>query len=328
MVLMILTTGVFAEPVPTLIQALPFGLEQDGNTFTIILEENASTGYTWTYTLDEEHVKFISDEYLNESTLAGAPGEHKFTFEVLADGVSSIDFDLNRSFEENSSVNAISVLVYKNGDTVIIEENGIVTIAEENPAVQPTMAVYAMDKLVELDTLPQVIDGVYMVPLAESLRALDYTVSWNGETQVIEISKGAQWTSITIGENAYFKNRMAPSPLSAAPIIVDGRTMVPAEFFYQILSLGMEIKDHSISFNSFDMGQYSGTVKEITENDGVKSLHIVYDASSDMTDVVIHTKVGSTYFQKSVEVGDQVTVLTSMATTMSLPPQTSGYIVY
>jgi len=330
LVLMIVTTGVFADAVPTLISELPFGLEQDGHTFTIILDENASTGYTWTYEFDESHVKYISDEYVNESTMPGAPGQHRFTFEVLTEGVSSIDFDLNRSFEENSSIDSVSVLVYKNGETVIIEENGIVTIAVQpiSAEIKPVMSVYFAEEQIELDTLPQVIDGVYMVPVAETLRAMGYTVEWNAENQSIEISKGAQWTSITIGENAYFKNRMAARPLSAAPTIVNGRTMVPVEFFNEILSRGMEIENHTIKFNEFEMGSFTGTVKEIVENDGVKSLHIVYDETSTMIDVVIHTKVGSTFFQKEVQVGDQITALTSMAMTMSFPGQTAGYIIY
>ena len=342
LILMIITTGVFAEAVPTLFSVLPFGLEQNGDEFTVILDENASTGYVWTYKFDETHVEFISDEYVAGDSMPGAPGTHKYSFKVLGDGVSTIEFDLNRSFEENSSVDTLSVLVYKSGDKVFVEENGIVTIDESTvepilinePVVEPivinepVLEVYISDELIELDTAPQVIDGVHMIPLAETLRALGYEVTWNNETKSVEILKGAQWTSIKIGENAYFKNRMAPAPLSAAPTLVNGRTMVPAEFFYEILNIGLQLESNKLTFNTYQMGTYTGYVKEITVNKNVVSYHLVYVQTNEMIDVVIHASLDTTYLQKTVQVGDQINVLTSMATTMSIPPQTSGYIIY
>jgi predicted secreted protein len=328
LVLMIITTGVFADIVPTLIKDLPFELEQSGDEFTIILEENPTTGYVWTYEFDETNVEYISDEYVSESNMMGASGHHKYTFKVLKDGVSTIEFDLNRSFEENSSIDSLSVLVYKNGEKVFVEENGIVTIAEPVVISEPVYEVFISEKKLELDTNPQIIDGVHMIPVAETLRALGYEVTWNNETKSVEIFKGAQWTSIKIGENAYFKNRMAASPLSAAPIIINGRTMVPTEFFYEILNIGLQLEGSKISFTTYEMGTYEGYVKEITETNGNKSYHMVFNKEKQMADVVIHTSLETTIFQKDVQVGDKIRVLTSMATTMSLPPQTSGFIIY
>jgi hypothetical protein len=76
------------------------------------------------------------------------------------------------------------------------------------------------------------------------------------------------------------------------------------------------------------MGTYTGYVKEITVNKDVVSYHLAYKQTNEMIDVVIHASLDTTYLQKTVQVGDQIRVLTSMATTMSLPPQTSGYIIY
>jgi len=336
--ILMMMTGVFADTaVPTLYSELPFGLTQEGDVFTIILDENPTTGYTWSYVVSkEDHVKFISDEYITESNLMGAAGKHHYTFEVLADGVSTIEFTHNRSFEENSTIDTIDVLVYKNGEKVFVEENGIVTINEPVLIAEPVLisepvqtGVVVAEKMLKMDTAIQTIDGVTMVPVAETLRALGYDVKWVSETQSIEISKGAQWTSITLGKNAYFKNRMAARPLSAAPVIYNDRAMVPAEFFNVILDLGIQVEDGQIEFNEYDMSAYSGYIKEIKVNDkGVASLFLTYEEGAEMVDVVIHTSSDRTFVQGSIKVGDYINALTSMATTMSIPPQTAGYIIY
>ncbi|MCH4887572.1 hypothetical protein EZV73_08310 [Acidaminobacter sp. JC074] len=324
LLILMMLTGVFADTaVPTLISVneQPFGLEQDGDEFTIILDGNQTTGFAWTYHVkDLKHVNYISDEYLVDSDLMGAPGKHRFTFKVLADGVSTIDFVYSRSFEEGSE-EKLDILVYKNGDKVFVEENQIVTI---NDVVVEEISA---DEVIDVEVMPQIVDGKHMVPVAETLRALGYTVTWKPETKSVEINKGAQWTSITIGENAYFKNRMAARPLSSAPVIVEGRTLVPAEFFYTILDIGVEIGDTGMTLNNFPMGTYQGYVKEIQVNDDVTSYFVTYEQGGDMVDIVLHTNE-TTYFQKEVKVGDMISALTSMATTMSLPPQTAAFIIY
>jgi predicted secreted protein len=326
--MMLISSFSFADTTatPVLISAPLFTVEQDGDQFTIIFEENGSTGYVWTYTINkEDHVKYLMDEVVaSESGMVGAPGLHKFTFEVLDEGVSTITFKHARPFDE-SDASEINILVYKSGDKVFVEEDGIVTIQE--PTLYTEMAVTFNGEPIALDVKPQEIDGVMMIPLAETLRAMGYTVTWNQDTFSVEISRNAQWTSIKIGENAYFKNRMAARPLSKEPVIVDGRTLVPAEFFNQILDLGMTIENGSFDFNEYMMGQYQGYVKEIETTDHGQSIHIVYSMDNEMTDVIIHTS-NDTIYQKEVVEGDFINVITSMATTMSIPPQTSAYIIY
>lgn len=323
-------------PMPVLYTAPKFELTQDGDTFVITLDENASTGYVWTYTINKtEHVTFISEETINsESGMVGASGKRVFTFKVEDKGVSTISFENSRSFEENSTIDTLEIMVYKTEDNVFVEENTVATIdtdltdSIELISYEPTK-VYYNDTLVNLDVDMQVINGVTMIPLAETLRAMGYEVKWVEATQSVEISKGAQWTSITIGKNAYFKNRMAARPLSAAPVIVNNRTLVPAEFFTAILDLGFEIESGSFKLNDYQMGHYSGYVSSIsTDETGAQTLTLVYDLSSITGDVIIHTSNEFTYFNKVVEVGTPVEVISSMMTTMSIPPQTSGYIIY
>ena len=73
--------------------------------------------------------------------------------------------------------------------------------------------------------------GIIMVPLRITAEALGYEVTWKGETNSVDLSRGAQFTTITIDKNSYFFAKMAPVSLDQAPEIINSRTYVPIEFF-------------------------------------------------------------------------------------------------
>lgn len=192
-------------------------------------------------------------------------------------------------------------------------------------------SVMYMDNAIVSDVKVQLIDGVVMVPLRSTLEKLGFTVNWNSETKSIEIFKGAQWTSITIGNNAYFKNKMAPHALSAAPVIVTNRTLVPAEFFAEILSRSIQVENNQLVLSDDEAVIQEGFVKSITvDATGTKTITLTSDMTSDSFEIqtIIHTTESTTFFQKEIKEGDYVQVVASMIMTMSLPGQTSGYIVY
>lgn len=183
---------------------------------------------------------------------------------------------------------------------------------------------------IEGDVEAQVIDGIAMVPLRSTLEAMGYTVTWNANTFSVDIMKGAQWTSISIGENAYFRNKMAPTPLSAAPVIVNSRTLVPAEFFAEILGLGLTVESGNIQFNSFEAVILSGYISEIKYDEtGMMTVIISTEEEADMNNsTIIRMSSLFTHMNKKVVVGEHIHVVVSMMMTASIPPQTSGYLVY
>lgn len=338
--ILLISSFAFADttPVPVLISVERFELEQDGDEFTIILDENVSTGYTWSYTInDDDHVTVLKDETVSDTSgLLGASGKRQFTFKVNANGVSTIQFVNEKHLKDDTKevAETLDILVYKTDDQTFVEEDKMAYATDTSEVLdgevmldQP-MAVFYNDTELDLDVTIQVKEEVTMIPLAEPLRAMGYTVKWDGPTQTVEISKGAQWTSITIGKNAYFKNKMAARPLSAAPVIEDGRTLVPAEFFSLILDLGFEIENGDFKLNDYQMGHVSGLVKEIVRTETGDMQLVIADELEGETTILVHTSSAFTYFQKAVNVGDAVNIVTSMVQTMSLPPQTSGYIVY
>lgn len=336
-----------APPMPMLISAEPtlisvepittkvnFDVTYDKNNFTITLEENSSTGYAWTYEIkDQTLVHFISDENIPpEVVIPGAGGQHNFTFNINKDGVTTIQFDLKRSWE-TTSVETVTLLAYKNGDLVIVEEDQIVTICEEVPVQinEKIMTLSYNSQMIDLDVAIQDINGVKMIPVALILREMGYTVEWKEATNTVDIMKGAQFTTLTIDKNSYFKNKMAPWPLSAAPIVVDGRTLVPAEFFTTILGLGVQVSEDAFLLNDHEFAIHSGYIVEINEDlDGIKSIMIAPKKDdTDMSNMtVINVSNGNTIINKDLKVGEPIHAICNMMMTMSIPPQTPGYIIY
>lgn len=328
-------TEVTAVPVLISVNELPFTVEQEGDDFTILVEENASTGYTWSYTInDETSVAFVSDETSTSTTdFLGAPSMKKVSFQVLKEGVSTITFEYKRNFADEDVAESFDVLVYKSGDTVIIEEDKVVYAMD---TAVPTLyeigeAVMYDGENVEADVDVQVIGGITMVPLRATLEAMGYTVTWNAETASVDIMQGAQWTSIAIGKNAYFRNRMAPWSLSAAPVIVNDRTLVPVEFFAEIMGKGITVDNGTINFSDFEGAIHEGYVQAVsTDETGAMTITLSTEQGSEdlMNHTIIHTSKATTLFQKEVVIDDRIKVVSSAVMTMSIPGQTSGYVIY
>lgn len=81
-------------------------------------------------------------------------------------------------------------------------------------------------------------EGTLMIPAREVLEKLGYEIKWDGRENPIEIMKGAQWTSVKLGENSYTFARMSPFKLDAAPVLgEDSKTYLPVSFLEKVLRL-------------------------------------------------------------------------------------------
>lgn len=87
-----------------------------------------------------------------------------------------------------------------------------------------------------------------MVPLRSVSEALGFTVVWNEEAQTIDMDNGSVKTTITIGEDLYFKASSEAVgltdslPLGAAPELREDRTYVPAGLFHLLYSSEQAVK--------------------------------------------------------------------------------------
>jgi len=74
-------------------------------------------------------------------------------------------------------------------------------------------------------------DGRLMIPLRAVAEALGYSVNWDANLRSVRLGVAVQtW----IGNTEIQVGRMAPQTISTAPVLVDGTTFVPIDFFRAI----------------------------------------------------------------------------------------------
>jgi len=91
------------------------------DTAVVELEGNATTGYSWQYTITPNGVvKEVSNDYVQNSIIqdaAGVSGTYTFTFEAVAQGEAEIKFFYSREWEDEPP---LDVAVYK----AIVDSDG------------------------------------------------------------------------------------------------------------------------------------------------------------------------------------------------------------
>ncbi len=174
-------------------------------------------------------------------------------------------------------------------------------------------------------------NGVKLVPVKAVLEALGYTIERDVNTDRLEIRKGAQWTAITVGKNAYTKNRMAPVKLSSPPLDLGGNVYVPAEFLVEILGINTRVEEGNLILSDYEAVIHTGYIADIRYDEtGTQTLTLSTSKdSAEMNEItIVHTSNAYTYYNTDVEIGAYVHVASPLVTTMSFPAQTAGYIVY
>ena len=82
---------------------------------------------------------------------------------------------------------------------------------------------------IEFDVQPQLIDDRTMVPLRKIFEAMGAVVDWNDNTQTVTASKDDKVVTAKINDKNLYINGVVKT-LDVPPMIVDGRTLVPARF--------------------------------------------------------------------------------------------------
>jgi len=245
----------------------------------------------------------------------------KKIFTLMLIGIISISSIIVFADEDVEVNNVIEV------STNISNTNGKISV---EGLVIGNKSVYYNDKLIDLsrDVLRKNI--VTYLPLRSVLSEMGYNVKWNGEKSSVEIFKGANWTEIYVGRNSYFKNKMSSYSLSSAPIIEDGIVMVPLEFFSEILGKTLKLVNGNIVINDGQVAIHDGYITDITVSRGYTNITISKKKGSKdpMDIIVIHTSRNMTVFNSSMKVGDKIRAICPPVMTMSIPAQTSAYIIY
>lgn len=103
-------------------------------------------------------------------------------------------------------------------------------------------ALYISDAGIEqktLDAAPYIANGRTMVPLRAVGENFDADVTWNGEMRTATIKTDDVTVELTIDSTEAIVNGKAET-LDAAPVIINGRTMVPLRFIGESLHKNVE----------------------------------------------------------------------------------------
>ena len=94
-----------------------------GMEFSIILESNPTTGYSWKFRshLDENEIQLTGDEFLPPDNLRkGAPGKQLWTFRRVGEGSTTISLEYLRPWEKGkppARIMIFTVVTEKAADT-------------------------------------------------------------------------------------------------------------------------------------------------------------------------------------------------------------------
>ncbi len=85
---------------------------QSGETFTVVLAGNPTTGYGWQISgIDSTVLAAAEPEYRTESELLGAGGTYTFTFTAAGAGESQLELEYVRAWEPAAPLQTFSMTV-------------------------------------------------------------------------------------------------------------------------------------------------------------------------------------------------------------------------
>ena len=105
----------------------------------------------------------------------------------------------------------------------------------------PAMTVDGSEREIDpgLGTAPINQNGRTLLPIRAVIEALGGGVIWDGETQTVILAYGSDIITMVVGSTTAFVNEDAQT-LDAAPVIIDGRTMLPIRFVAEGFKLGVD----------------------------------------------------------------------------------------
>lgn len=173
-----------------------------------------------------------------------------------------------------------------------------------------------------------------MVPIRAAAEALGYKLTWNQETQSLELAKGNQWLSLQIGQDKYSFAKMYV-PLGVSPELTNEKTYVPLSYFEKVMKLEVAASPTgTITIKSVDQGNVApkpettkqGTITGVTytEQGGIIDLngysHGIRLNVSDQTEIV--SADNAKLALSDLKLGMSIEVEHGLAMAMSMPPMT------
>ena len=123
-----------------------------------------------------------------------------------------------------AKANSADIKVHLGAGTIVMDQKELVLTPDEAIVVQE--------------------DTVYL-PLRPLMEKMDYQVFWVAGMQNVSMEKGDQTYFMTIGSNQYGRNGQTIT-LDNAPILVNGKTMVPVTFFTNVMNKTVDVSNSHV----------------------------------------------------------------------------------
>lgn len=182
-------------------------------------------------------------------------------------------------------------------------------------------------------------DNTIMLPLRAVTEEMGFTVSWNPETRLIELTRGPVYVTLTQDVDGYTFSRTAPMKLGKAPVTVNDLTYVPENFFDEILQGTIAIEtngDINITYGEENQpadeeiaASPTATITEIGEKEILVEDSQMGQVRLGITDeTAITDHEGNTLTIADLEVGMLLNVEYSPVMGTSLPPYNAPVAIH
>ncbi len=220
-----------------------------------------------------------------------------------------------------ATVAALSILASGSvfaAETVATDVNSEIDAVETADSVSINGATISSVNVID-------VNGTLMFPLRSVAEGFGYEVEWIEEGQVINLSKGAQFITMAINEDAYAFSRQAHRPLGSAPVLVDDTTThVPINFLTDIIGGYYQVnEDGTYKF----VNPSIVTVKEVNADNIIVEDSLYGDVIVKISEATKITLNGETVTAEAIKTGETIAVEYSPEMTASIPPQTTAIAI-
>ena len=117
-------------------------------------------------------------------------------------------------------------------------------------AASDTITLYINDKKINTDVPPEIRNGRTLVPVRVIFEQFDAKVYWNDTLKQVTVASESKTVILTVNSNTAVVNSRR-HVLDTAPVIKDGRTLVPVRFISETLGYDVkwEEKTRSVKIN-------------------------------------------------------------------------------
>ncbi|OCT13860.1 hypothetical protein A8709_20010 [Paenibacillus pectinilyticus] len=115
----------------------------------------------------------------------------------------------------------------------------------DSEVLQEDQIIVKLDnKELEFDQPPIIIEGNTMVPLRKIFEALGADIQWDEDTLTVTATKGQSVIKLKVGSDIAYVNGVS-TKLDSEPLIIEGRTLVPARFIVESFGAKVSWEENS-----------------------------------------------------------------------------------